>query len=248
MTPQGYANAVLGFSKLPGGEGRSYEHLADFLTTTHPPPAFNTNDTNSQVQENFVTLYRLRQLSQDEPAQGKAASDLKQQQLPVIHFRSFEEFAAFELPPQESHQSQLLFLRGFPSAQWLNLIGSKYHIDPEYFCRHLDFRPTEDLSNDFSYPSPPSSLWHLIQLPMSTIGFRDTVKSHVDQGLVDTLREQGVRALATHHRKLFRGFEMGVCDSMIRQYRVFDEAHFSIEQRISICMKETGQTFVSKSC
>src|SRR5258706_9160515 len=107
----------------------------------------------------FVTLYRL---GSNKP--GRKSQE-HQEHSKGISFRTCLEFTAVEPPGPKDWQSHILFLRGHPSAQWLRLIGSKYHVDPEFFARHMDFRSASDKSNNFSIPSLPSSSWHLIGLP-----------------------------------------------------------------------------------
>jgi hypothetical protein len=139
----------------------------------------------------------------------------------------------------------MVFLRGYMTADWLNSIGAKYRVDPEYFCRHLDFRPPCENSNNFSIPALPSSSWHLIQLPILTIGVKDSAKGSIDFDAIETLRKKGREAFSDHHHRITRLSSSGMTigDSMVRDYLLFDNTHFAIEQRISICMQQTGPTF-----
>lgn len=131
------------------------------------------------------------------------------------------------------------------TADWLSSIGAKYNVDPEYFCRHLDFRPADDNSNTFSLPALPSSSWDMIQLPIITIGAKYTAKVSMNFDVIEGLRKKGREALAEHHHRITRLSSSGMTagDSMIRDYLVFDETHFAIEQRISIFMQRAGPTF-----
>jgi hypothetical protein len=145
-------------------------------------------------------------------------------------------------------QGRLVFMRGYMSARWINTIGARYVVDPEFFCRHLDFRPRDDPSSTFSTPALPSSSWHLIELPVMAIGTRMAPKGPVRLESIDGLRDEGAEALAAHHHRIARlsSSDMAVGESMYRQFYVFDETHFAVEQRISICMQpgENGGGYV----
>lgn len=163
----------------------------------------------------------------------------------VQNFQDAMLFYNHHLSSPEKYQGSMIFLRGYMTADWLNSIGAKYNVDPEYFCRHLDFRPADDNSNNFSLPALPSSSWHLIQLPILTIGAKYTAKGSMNFDIIEGLRRKGREVLAEHHHRITRLSSSGMTggDSMIRDYLVFDETHFAIEQRISICMQRAGPTF-----
>ncbi|KAJ4308104.1 hypothetical protein N0V84_012299, partial [Fusarium piperis] len=140
------------------------------------------------------------------------------------------------------------------TAQWINNIGARYVVDPEFFCRHLDFGPANDNANNFSIPALPSSSGHLIELPIITIGKRTASTDALRADKIDELRSQGANALAAHHHQISKlaSSKMKLGDSMVRDFHILDEIHYAIEQRISICMQptkkakrdyRTGQTF-----
>ncbi|RKK89171.1 hypothetical protein BFJ68_g16776 [Fusarium oxysporum] len=127
------------------------------------------------------------------------------------------------------------------TAPWINNIGARYVVDPEFFCRHLDFAPANGNSNSFSIPALPSSSGHLIELPIITIGKRMASPDAPRADKINELRSQGSSALAAHHHQISKlAFsKMNLGDSMVRNFHIFDEIHFAIEQRISICMQPT---------
>lgn len=163
-----------------------------------------------------------------------------------ISFTTCSEFAAVEPPGPNDFQSQIMFLRGYPSPQWLRLIGSKYHVDPEFFARHMDFRTTWDKSNNFSFPSLPSSSWHLIDLPVITIGYRDVATKQYEQDEIHAMRKSEEIAMENYCHQLCTGAGLKCGNSIVRKYYSLDETHFVIEQRISICLQELGTSWVGK--
>lgn len=136
-------------------------------------------------------------------------------------------------------ESCIIFMRGFLTALWINNIGARYKVDPEFFCRHLNFRPADDKSNNFSLPSLPSSSWHLIELPAITLGTRDVQTGTLRSDKIEKLRKEGAKELVDHHHCISKLSSSGMRpgEMMIRDFYVFDETHFAVEQRISICMQ-----------
>ncbi|KAK1778044.1 cora-like Mg2+ transporter protein-domain-containing protein [Copromyces sp. CBS 386.78] len=134
-------------------------------------------------------------------------------------------------------QSSIIFLRGHLSAGWINNVGARYIIDPEFFCRHLDFRSPKETPKNFSIPALPSGSSFLIELPVMTIGIDKTNRG--SQGkTIETMRREAEAALETYRHRLAT-YKMADGESMIRDFYVFDEAHFAMEQRISICMEKS---------
>lgn len=222
--------------------------LGNFLNT---PLAFSQPPSQSEATDDaLVTLYRLGSpplggACPREPTQSEACTLDSTRPAPrVSHFNCFDEFAAYKPPGPSNQESQLLFLRGYPSARWLKLLGSRYLVDPEFFSRVLDFRAPADRSNLFCVPSLPSSTWNLIQLPVSTVGLHDAVTHNAKQEDIDIWRVRAANKLAEHHHGLskMRGIQVGT--SIVRQLCLWDEVHFSLEQRISICMRKHGQSFI----
>lgn len=81
-----------------------------------------------------------------------------------------------------------------------------------------------------------------------TIGLRDELKGQVGQEKINKLRRDDHEALrAFHHRLRTHERELRLGDSILRHLHTFDETHFSMEQRVSICVQERGKVFVSMS-
>lgn len=58
-----------------------------------------------------------------------------------IPFATVEEFCNLEdntiLPVADTFV--ILLLQGYPSPEWLSAVGSKFHLNPEFFLRHIFF-------------------------------------------------------------------------------------------------------------
>ncbi|KAJ5623415.1 hypothetical protein N7490_012020 [Penicillium lividum] len=228
---------VLAYSGLHTGSGQNHVALGHFLTDV-PPTSINIEYSPDKPHDS-VTLYSFEETPHGQ-TQKHAPRDEKNLHTSharrVQHFQDATLFYHYRLSSPESYQSCMVFLQGYMTADWLNSVGAKYRVDPEYFCRHLDFRAPSENSNNFSIPALPSSSWHLIQLPILTIGVKDSAKGSMDFDAIEKLRRKGRDALADHHHRITRLSSSGMTigDSMVRDYLMFDNTHFAIEQRISI--------------
>lgn len=142
-------------------------------------------------------------------------------------------------------QSHILFLKGYPSPEWLAHIGALCLTDPEYFNSHLRFRWRR---NYFSLPSLPSSSDEIIRLRIATIGSRDANNHESDQRSVDKLRLDGTKAMRKYNNELEAATNLNQGDSIVRGYAALDETHFIIEQEISICLNYVEKNWIGKSC
>ena len=172
-----------GYSRIPTRAGRNHIPLAGFLTST---PQLTTCQPHLPDAK-YVTLYaldlvdvkqRLSSLSPP-PKQQPSESDVEpdfadERRHDRRNCTSFNDPQVFfqSTSSRPRSQSCIIFLRGFMIAAWINQIGAYHVVDPEFFCRHLDFQPADDNSNDFSLPALPSASWHLIELPVITVGTR----------------------------------------------------------------------------
>jgi len=172
------------------------------------------------------------------PSSGETTDVLTRWQLQEpSHFRSCHEFHKYKVLSQSESPGQMLFLKGYPSPEWLGLIGSRYRVDPEFFSRFLDFRSTDNLSNRTSVPSLPSCEWNIIELSLSTIGLMNPLVCHGHQTNLATVRRQSAAALAEINGRILRNSRVPVGSTMIRAVNVLDQTHFVIEQSIAICLQ-----------
>ncbi|UKZ69033.1 uncharacterized protein TrAtP1_010046 [Trichoderma atroviride] len=225
VSPNEYAEAVKAFSALPIGS--NYLSLGKFLIENSDSPAAVRIDVKASA--NVALIYSLTLGVEDQDGQrARTATDCNSFQNPT---------QLYEFQPETSC---IVFLRGFLSAAWINNVGSRFFVDPELFGRHLDFRSTQDKSNNFSTPSLPSASRHLMELPITTIGSRESSLYGIPPSAwIEQERKRGRDALEKHHDRLSSlRSDISVGESMIRDYYIFDETHFAIDQRISIFMQQ----------
>lgn len=226
VRPDEYAEAVKDFSKLQIGS--NYLPLGEFLTGARESTTVQIEGKNeADSSTNAVLIYSL-------PLCTENRGDQRDETPSVIRDPT-------QLYDFHSETSCLILLRGFLSAAWINNVGSRFFVDPEFFGRHLDFRSAQDKSNNFSTPCLPSASWHLMELPITIIGSRESaLRGKSPSAWTEEERKKGRYALERHHEKLSSlSSDIIPGESMIRDYYVFDQIHFAIDQRISICMQQT---------
>ena len=200
--------------------GQNLENLAVYLKRSLQNPI---HPTTQEPGDFTVTLYSLYSSKPKQICHITTTEDLS---------RKVYDFSQEDDAPTGS----ILFCRGQASPQWLSAIGALYHVDPEFFQRHLDFRSTAGRLNYFPLPSLPSSSDHMTKLRYSTIGHRERKGGVSGSEMIDSARWQGIKAMDryVHHLNQSLQQDTGLGNSIVRAYSVHDETHFSIEQDVSI--------------
>jgi hypothetical protein len=232
-----YANAVKTHARQTASDslypGQNYENLSQYLLQPYLERGYRDQlpaRASKSQDECFATLYDLG-AKQAEPIQS------------FQHVEDFDQVAHLG----DSESSHLLFLRGNPTPEWLNTIGYKCNVDPEFFLRHLDFRATAGKPDYFSLPSLPSSASNILRLHWTTIGSRRVYgRDKHDQEEIEFLRQDSAKTMARYLHEICVGHHMKTCDSIVRRFAVHDEIHFSLEQDVSICVNAVGQGWISK--
>jgi hypothetical protein len=128
------------------------------------------------------------------------------------------------LPQPDSQTSHLIFLRGWQSPEWLRILGAHCHIDPEFFRQHLDFVRHKEF---FDLPPLPSASHEIWRLRVTTICSRHYIQK---------VRGADAEVVEEHQRDLSARGVAGT--SIIRRYAVHDEKTSTIEQDISISVRQ----------
>jgi hypothetical protein len=136
---------------------------------------------------------------------------------------------------------RLLFLRGFPSPDWLNLIGSRHRVDPEFFRRHLNFIQPPD---SFDLPATPLSSSNFLTLPVITIGQRRKGFTGINLSVLED-RERSANDMAIYLRGLSIADVVG--QSIVRKFFIHDATYFTIEQDVSVYVRGQGKSWDGKS-
>jgi hypothetical protein len=159
----------------------------------------------------------------------------------MTHLNSPGDFDIKAKSLDSSPHGRLIFMRGCPTPEWLLAIGAFYHIDPEFFQRHLDFR--QGLRSNYSQPSLPSTLASAVRLQMTTIGVSATrpLADSSQQEVLEALRGENKVRLKEYRRNLRDLLGMKIGEPMVRDCAIHDLQHFSITQDISLYVDQCGK-------
>ena len=112
--------------------------------------------------------------------------------------------------PVSSECSQLVFMRGLPSSDWLNTLGALYKVNPEFFRRHLDFL---QYPTCYDLPALPSLSSHFVNLKITTISVRGKSLGLSD---VQSVRQNELEVVRRYQNQI--GFNKDVEDSIVRKF------------------------------
>ena len=135
---------------------------------------------------------------------------------------------------QHANANTVIFIRGLPDPAWVNEIASTYHLDPDYFRRHLDFHP--DNKQRWAFFHAQSNLQsksaHFMQLKYTTVG--QFLRQHeiMRKTELDNWREQAYTGMTRYLDPRLCTRNQG--ESVIRAYHILDQDHFVVEQQASI--------------
>ena len=208
--------------------GREYRPLADFLSSH--------NGQGKEREFPFAWLYQFQDGSAEKP-------------------RVFASPVAFSSILQDSHiGGRILFLRGYPSAEWIAQIGSQLNIDPDMWRRHLSYLGTSRSTNDFSQPQSFSSQ-NIFRLCISSAGTRGVLKHPPSRKDLNEDRADAANKMAEYQASLqhncLKKDDWRLGDSIVRSYNIHDEDLFSVEQYVTVHLIEydpTSNNWLRKFC
>ncbi|UKZ61397.1 uncharacterized protein TrAtP1_002662 [Trichoderma atroviride] len=217
-----YSEAVKAFSERSQDDhllcGIHYRDLALLL---HPSSFPNLpSDPTPIIAEQtttagYVTVIDLQKVTLPDKQQSEVSSRRE--------LSTPKEF--LDGPQINADRSQLIFLNGYPSSEWVTTLGGTFRIDPEFWRRSQSFLHHQKYHD---LPPLPSFSQRTFHLRVSTIFNRDVP---ITRERVDSLRVDGWEEIWSHHANLERRRAVG--ESIRRQLHVYSESIYSIEQYIS---------------
>lgn len=244
MMPQDYADSVSYFADQPtfGSvyPGVSFMPLAKFLQQLGPEPREESGSSGSPPQA-FVNA-RSKVTGQvprlDEGPHVILYNFQPNGQISLAYMQDIHD--SLQTPDTGKPQTTgaLLFLRGYPSPHWLNVIGAKYRVDPQFFLSHMSFLCDKDY---FHYPALPSSTGHMVHLRFTTIGEAHPYENAKSSGRYNARRDDSKARMKSYLERLRTGSGISPGDSIIRSFLIHNERFFTIEQDISIWVDKTAE-------
>ncbi len=136
---------------------------------------------------------------------------------------------------EQASTNCLLFLTGYPSAEWLSRLGAHYGIDPEFYHRHLSFLTKSPLPFDKAADDFPPILLSSMQRTCFQMAYMSTGVAD-DQSPADINQAQEISGeiMQGYLRDLKNGRDWRPMDSIVRSYSAHACGRFSIRQAITI--------------
>ena len=144
-----------------------------------------------------------------------------------------------------SEHGHLIFMRGYPTPEWLNAIGSRYKVDPEFYLRHMSFRLGH--SDLFALPVLPSAASSTFKLRLTTIGCtQNSTNVNESQDKLDQRRQEYSQLKEGYRESLRDASSCCLGDSIVRDCSIHDAQHFSIEQDVSFYVCKTVRSWAGR--
>ena len=229
-TPDEYVEYVIQRAGSSLSSGLDFRPLAKFLRQGMPRNGSIPNNLSSRAR--FLTCYDLGQSKTVVP----------------IHMGSPNELGSYSKEgPQQAYRGRLMFLCGYPSAEWLAAIGCTHLIDTEIWRRHLSFLADTPSGGFPQQPSLPSVTESTFQLPFTSIGFLGSIRHRQSPERIRRMREEAATQMTTYRRELQSGRFWNVGDSLVRRHILHDEEHFSLHQNVTIHFQRVDETKWSRT-
>ncbi|KAL1626891.1 hypothetical protein SLS56_006619 [Neofusicoccum ribis] len=244
LAPKEYADAVWKHSQQTIQQslypGENFDKLALYLRKFVPSTLASSTSSTASPQKSPVDFVSSYIFSRSGKPPVSTEHIRSAQRLPERHDENLRQ--------TQTASSQVLFLRGQPSSEWLATVGATYRVDPEFFQRHLDFYANAGRRNSFSLPSLSPS--HIIEIHYTTIGEwnRPQPELEIKQEHIEQLRKacaESKRDYDLTHLVANLDSDSGLGKSIVREFLAFDEKHFAIEQRMTITVEKIGKEWAA---
>ncbi|PYH46397.1 uncharacterized protein BP01DRAFT_396819 [Aspergillus saccharolyticus JOP 1030-1] len=203
----------------------AYMHnLASYLNRPYQKPSrpyCPARGFGSSTLDNvFLYLYSLAQPERAEAREFSASAELEMTEV--------------------DEQSELIFLTGYPSPQWLNTLVTRYEIDHRFLHRHLDFLPT-GRRDWYLAPSIPSRSQQFIQLAVPCIVFTGNEGRFVRATDLQEARFACAELLRQRSKSFFAGADTPAGLTIVREVNIHSGEAMVVEHAITICVLTGGE-------
>lgn len=144
------------------------------------------------------------------------------------HSLGLERFLTF--PKPEPKMDQIIFVRGSPSPAWINLLGAKYKVEPEFFRRHLRYLPGRDHSD---HPTLPSATTNTLSLSVISLYSRSRALGPEE---IINLRNEDHETARRNTQAISAHDACG--ETIVRKFSTLNDRLLAMEHEISIYIRE----------
>lgn len=228
-TPEQYVSSILAYAKQRSSTLHTGVHFTKLVHILHKPFASSAKH-NGNLSDDFITLNKCTSKGAIEYCEPQTPEKLRQH--------------------ADTEANNILFLRGQPCPAWVANAGASYHVDPEFFYRHLELFLSMSRKQYFAQPSLVSTSRNIIQLKYMTIGEFPGWMSNIGQSGIEVLRISADKDMVEYFNYLGKQIakSSSSSESIVRSYHILDEHHFAIEQQATICLSQTAKGWTGESC
>lgn len=137
-------------------------------------------------------------------------------------------------------ENEIIFLTGRPSAEWLNVVGSRYKIDHRFFHQHLG----PILANQkhwYAVPTLPSRSLEVLRLCLPSMVFIGSQGRDVEVPSLELARNNCSDQLRKSFRSLQESSASEVGNSIIRRVQIHNGSALIIEQEMTITLVQRNK-------
>jgi len=131
--------------------------------------------------------------------------------------------------------NELIFLTGRPSAEWLNVVGSRYELDHRFYHQHLG----SILMNQkhwYAVPTLPSRSLEVIRLCLPSIVFIGSQGRDVDVLGLELARNDSNDQIRKSFRSMQESSATDAGNSIVRRIQIHNGSALVIEQDMTIAL------------
>ena len=195
-----------------------YQSLSNYLASAFQDQwAYATESATPNIAN-----FRFTHVVVHTIANGATRRDCFDHKLGLEHFSTFPEPGA--------GTDQIILLRGSPSPAWINLLGAKYKVEPEFFRRHLRYLPGRDHSD---LPTLPSATANTLSLSVASLYTRSLALSREE---VQRIRNDDYETARRNTQAISAHNACG--ETIVRKFSTLNDRLLSMEHDISIYIRE----------
>lgn len=214
--------------------------------------SFETDPLHSTAYLNYLAKY-LKGPSQKQSRRQQSSSAQSTSRRIFVHqynlqatlkpeYRSFADVHAYRTEPP-SVGNEIVFLAGRPSADWLNVVGSRYQVNHRFFHQHLGHILTNQ-RHWCAIPTLPSRSMGMLRLCVPSIVFIGSQGRDVDVLGLELARSDCNDRLRRSFKSIQDSSDAG--ESMIRRVHIHNGSTLVVEQEMTMTVVKRGENWTCK--
>ncbi|KAH7072575.1 hypothetical protein FB567DRAFT_206111 [Paraphoma chrysanthemicola] len=145
------------------------------------------------------------------------------------------------LKTEVCNTSEVVFLTGFPSPEWIDAVVTRFSVDLRFLQSHLDFVPNAQ-RNWYTSPSLPSRNRHLFRLRVPSIVFGGIEGTELRAEELHAARKSCAKQLLQKAKAFHSGAATNCGQSIVRRINIHRGDAIILEQEVSVIVLGSGES------